>query len=471
MATDSAIAQRNDERQEKAAGQVRGTRLPVPGRVAAWRRYVNSVIAAEIAALSRYCDGLVQYHPRGNDLGVLFDAIPAPGKQVCSDAAETTRALGQAGDRPVILLNGNINHDLDIEGTFASLKPLLGRGGRLVLVAYNPYLRWLYRLANILKLRHGEEPTTFVTETDLNNLARLSGYEVVRIRYTAYCPFHFFGLGNLINRLLPVVPLLGRFGLATVVVLRPLVRENKLPSLSIVIPARNERGNIENALQRLRCLKHLDLEVLFVEGHSNDGTWEEIERIVEQYRGEFQLKALRQTGKGKSDAVRLGFAHASKELLTILDADLTMPPELLHRFYDAYAAGLADFVNGSRLVYPMEGQAMRFVNRLGNVFFAKALSSTLGVRIGDSLCGTKLMSRRDYGRMTQWRRDFGDFDPFGDFELLFPAAILGLGVIDVPIRYRDRVYGSTNISRFRHGWMLLKMTATGFLRVRLGRVR
>jgi glycosyltransferase involved in cell wall biosynthesis len=177
---------------------------------------------------------------------------------------------------------------------------------------------------------------------------------------------------------------------------------------------------------------------------------------------------MQQTGKGKSDAVRLGFSKARNDIVTILDADLTMPPEMLERFYDAYCEGLADFVNGSRLTYPMEGNAMRFLNRLGNIFFAKALSFVLGVRLGDSLCGTKLLTRRDYERMCQWRNDFGDFDPFGDFELLFPAATLGLGIIDVPVRYRDRVYGSTNIRRFYHGWILLKMTWTGFYRIRLG---
>ena len=147
-----------------------------------------------------------------------------------------------------------------------------------------------------------------------------------------------------------------------------------------------------------------------------------------------------------------------------------MPPELVRRFVDAWRGGAADFVNGNRIVYPMEGDAMRFLNRLGNVFFAKVLTWILGVRLGDCLCGTKLVARSDYVRMQAWRRDFGDFDPFGDFELLFPAAILGLGVVDVPIRYRARTYGSTNIRRFRHGLMLLRMTAVGFFRVKLGKL-
>jgi glycosyltransferase involved in cell wall biosynthesis len=167
------------------------------------------------------------------------------------------------------------------------------------------------------------------------------------------------------------------------------------------------------------------------------------------------------------DASRLGLLEAKYDIVTILDADLTMPPEMLGRFYSAYCEGHTDFVNGNRLVYPMEGEAMRFLNRLGNVFFAKAVSYVLSVRLGDTLCGTKMFSKSDYIRFCKWRSDFGDFDPFGDFELLFPAAIMGVGIVDIPVAYKDRTYGSTNISRFRHGLMLLKMVAIGFFRIKV----
>jgi glycosyltransferase involved in cell wall biosynthesis len=287
----------------------------------------------------------------------------------------------------------------------------------------------------------------------------------------AYVPWHFFGLGSLVNVVMPAIPGVRWLSLVTVAVLRPVAIGAKRPSLTIVVPARNERGNIENALSRLPDF-HAETEVIFVEGHSTDGTWEEIERVREKWDGRsgLRVRALRQTGRGKSDAVRLGFSEASGEILTILDADLTMPPEVLTRFYEAYCEGLADFVNGTRLVYPMEGEAMRFLNHLGNVFFAKSLSYVLDMPLGDSLCGTKLVSRRDYERFVRWRRDFGDFDPFGDFELLFPAAELALGVIDIPVYYRARTYGSTNIRRFRDGATLLKMVGIGLVRIRFGKL-
>jgi hypothetical protein len=403
------------------------------------------------------------------DSGALLGLSDCPERSRVQELESLPKLTAECSRRTAVLLNGNINHDFDIEATLRSIRSKLSRTSRVILIAYNPYFRLLYSLANRFGVRTGDEPTTFVTQTDLNNLAKLSGFEVVRVRPAAYCPFRLFGVGNLINRVLPAIPLLRALSLTSIVVLRPVIADAKNPSLSIVIPARNERDNIENAIKRMPTFDGADLEVLFVEGHSRDGTWQEIQRVMAAYEGKVLIRAMQQTGKGKSDAVRLGFEKATKDLLLILDADLTMPPELLVRFVEAYRAGLADFINGSRLVYPMESKAMRFLNRLGNVFFAKALSSVLGVRLGDSLCGTKVVARHDYQRMCAWRNDFGDFDPFGDFELLFPAAELALGILDVPIRYRDRVYGTTQIQRFYHGAMLFKMTAIGFLRVKLGK--
>jgi len=435
---------------------------------AAWRLYVNKLIAAEISSISRYSPVVIQLAPRATDSRSLLNVVDCKSKVDCPDVAQLTTSVGGViPEYTVVLCNGNFNHEHDIDGLLRSVFSQLPRSGRLVAVAYNPYLRWVYKLANQLGLRHGEEPCTFVTTTALHDIAKLSGFEVVRSRAVGFFPWPLGGLGNLLNRICPVIPIVNWFSLASVITLRPVKKLAKRPSLTVVIPARNEKGNIESALKRMPDFG-APLEVIFVEGHSSDGTWEEIQRVAAEYSDRFTLKCFQQTGKGKADAVRLGFSHASSDLLTILDADLTIPPELLVRFYDAWERGFGDFINGNRLVYPMEGAAMKFLNWLGNVFFAKALSAVLGTKIGDSLCGTKLVSRADYERFIAWRKDFGDFDPFGDFELIFPAAILGLGIIDIPMRYRDRVYGSTNIRRFYHGWMLLRMTVIGFLRVRLG---
>jgi glycosyltransferase involved in cell wall biosynthesis len=206
-------------------------------------------------------------------------------------------------------------------------------------------------------------------------------------------------------------------------------------------------------------------EIIFVDGHSTDGTPDEIRRVMAAYPGK-DIKLLVQDGKGKGDAVRKGFAQATGDILMILDADLSMPPEDLPKFYDAIASGKGEFINGCRLVYPMESQAMRVLNLIGNKFFSMAFSWLLNQRIKDTLCGTKVLFRRDYVRLVANRQYFGDFDPFGDFDLLFGASKLNLHIVEIPIRYQDRTYGTTNIQRFAHGWLLLKMTIYGFFRLK-----
>lgn len=435
--------------------------------------YFKGIIAAEISASTRYYDRVCSLSlaasPRPN---AVLDAVDAPAKSACATAVEIG-AFARAKDQRVgVVLDGNLNHSFDIEGDLIELRSQLGRNARVFAVIYNHHLVPLYRLCQALGLRKAEIPTTFLTVQSLESVASLSGFRVVRIRNACFFPFRLFGIGNLINRWVPALPLVKWASLCSVVTLQPKPlpgQAPETPSLSILVPARNERGNIEPLFSRLDSLR-AKIELIFVEGHSNDSTWEEIQRCQKKYGEKFAIQSFQQTGKGKADAVRLGFQHARHDLLTILDADLTMPPELLGRFYDAYCRGDGDFINGNRLVYPMEGEAMRFLNWLGNLFFARAMSYVLDTYLGDTLCGTKLITKHDYARATRWRKDFGDFDPFGDFELLFPAAILGLAVVDIPIRYRARTYGSTNIARFRHGFMLLRMVMVGLFRVKSARV-
>lgn len=432
----------------------------------AGRLYLIRLIAAEISRMSRYYDRLLQWKRLPHDHGELLSWVDCPEKEnlLRQDLPDLSN---ERESRTMILLNGVFNHHLDIQGFLQGIHGKLSRTSRLTVVAYNPYLRLVYGLAGYMGIRQGEQPFTFLTKTDLLNLAKLSGFQVVRIRPCGYIPFELGGIGDFLNRFISILPIIRHLAWVSVITLKPIVRNRQMPSLSIVIPARNEKGNIEHALKRLPDITVDKLEIIFVEGHSDDGSWEEIQRVKELYKDQYHIQAFQQTGVGKNDAVRVGFKHATGELMTILDADLTMPPEKLTFFYDAYVKGVADFINGNRLCYPMEGGSMRFVNRLGNVFFAKALSNILDQPLGDSLCGTKLVARHDYERIVKWRKDFGDFDPFGDYELLFPAAVLGFGIVDIPIQYLARTYGSTNIHRFRHGLMLLKMTWIGLFNIRM----
>jgi len=227
-----------------------------------------------------------------------------------------------------------------------------------------------------------------------------------------------------------------------------------VPTVSVIIAARNEAGHIDELLRRIPEMGS-HTEIIFVEGNSNDDTYEVIKRSIAGSGRDCRL--LKQPGKGKGDAVRAGFEAAKGDILMILDADITVPPEDLPRFFDVLSSGIGEFVNGVRLVYSMESDAMRFFNVLGNKFFGWAFSWLLGQPIRDTLCGTKVLWASDYHKISRGRSYFGDFDPFGDFDLLFGAARLNLKIVEVPIRYRTRRYGKTNIQRWRHGWLLLKM--------------
>ena len=434
-----------------------------------FNHYIRSLLAAEINRFARYYNEVLQISPLDHDDGELLSLIENGNKKVGDGVSVIDNQSSEPDSGRIILLNGNLNYNDDIHGLLEDIRPRLSRSDRVAAIVFNPYFRWLYPLANFLGLRDAAHPVTFITKVGINNIAKATEFEIVRMRTSAYFPFRMLGIGDFLNSVLAIIPLVRWLAFATVIVLRPIKSCAQPPSLSIIVPARNESGNIENALKRLPAMEGVNLEVLFVEGNSTDDTWEEINRVIglDQY-SRFNPRAIKQTGKGKKDATIAGFEAANNQLVTVLDADLTMPPEMIPRFYQAYCDGRGDMINGNRLMYPMENDAMRFLNRLGNIFFAKSLSQVLDLPLGDSLCGTKLFSRNDHYRMAAWLDDFGDFDPFGDFQMLFPAAELCLGSIDIPIRYGARTYGKTNIHRFRDGLMLLKMTIQGLIKIRAG---
>ncbi len=366
-----------------------------------------------------------------------------------------------------ILLNYIAGYLTDIQRTLGLLQQSAHPRTRLLITTLNHVWLGPLRFAQRIGLVNPQPPSNWLSVSDLIGLLELSGWEVIETGTVQLCPFHVPLISSLLNRFLVKLPGFRAFGMTQTVVARP-----KLPvalprqmRCSVIVPARNEAGNIRAALDRIPVLG-AGTEVIFVEGNSKDDTWETIQREVASYSGPHLVKALKQPGRGKWDAVRTGFEAATGEVLVIQDADLTAPPEDLPKFFEVITTGAAEFANGSRLVYPMDQNAMRLLNFFGNKFFALALTYVLGQPVKDSLCGTKMLLRSDYERLKVRIRELGDFDPFGDFNLLFGAALLRLRIRDVPVRYKDRTYGETNISRFSHGWLLLKMTAFGLFHVR-----
>ena len=291
---------------------------------------------------------------------------------------------------------------------------------------------------------------------DIAGLLHLADFEVIRKWHEVLLPLNIPLAGAFWNRYLVRLWPFNQFALANFILARPAhAPQPRLPRVSVVIPARNEAGTIRAIFERTPELG-AGTELVFVEGNSRDDTFATIKNMRERFPQRPSL-LLKQTGKGKGDAVRLGFEKASGDALMVLDADLTVAPEDLPRFLDALVSGKGDFVNGVRLVYPMQGRAMRFVNMAGNKFFSLAFSWLLGQPVKDTLCGTKVLWKSDYEKIKENRSSFGDFDPFGDFDLLFGAAKLNLKIVDMPIRYAERTYGTTNIRRWKHGLLLLRM--------------
>jgi hypothetical protein len=355
----------------------------------------------------------------------------------------------------------------DIQTGFENLLDSAHPRTRLYLSSLNTVWRPLLRLGQMFGAVVKQPASNWLSLGDLVNLLELSGWEIVTTGTEQLFPFRIPIVSEICNRFLVRMPLFRHFGATLFIVARPRTRpvlESDL-SCSVIVPARNESGNVRAALERIPVLGK-GTEIIFVEGHSMDDTWEVVQRECESYRGPHRVSCCQQPGKGKWDAVFTGFSRARGDVLVIQDGDLTAPPEDLPKFFDAVASGAAEFANGSRLVYPMEDHAMRFLNLLGNKFFATALSFVLRQPIKDSLCGTKMLLRSDYEDLLRRIEEFGDFDPFGDFNLLFGSALLDLKIRDIPVRYRDRTYGDTNISRFRHGWVLLQMTWFGLRHLR-----
>jgi len=361
----------------------------------------------------------------------------------------------------VIILSDLVNDLWDVQRVFEQIKSLCTARTRIILNFYSRLWQTPLNIARKLNLATPNLYQNWLTREDINSLLILAGFESIRITQEILLPLP---LGGFANRLLVRFWPFQHLALSNFVIARPAPERAKEPSVSIIIPARNESGNIKAIFERTPQMGR-ETELIFVEGHSKDNTYAAIGREIASHPTTLSL-LLQQTGIGKADAVRLGFSKAKGDVLMILDADLTVPPEDLPRFYEALVSGKGEFINGVRLVYPMEKEAMRTLNFLGNKFFSVAFSWLLGQPIKDTLCGTKVLWKKDYEQIAANRSYFGDFDPFGDYDLIFGAAKLNLKIIDLPIRYRERTYGSTNISRWKHGLLLMRMVAFAARRIK-----
>lgn len=355
-----------------------------------------------------------------------------------------------------ILLVNTISYLTDITQSFKNLHQSCQPSTRLIITFHNPSWEIILKFASLIGQRSPLPQLNWLSYSDVANLLHLCRFEVVCHSKRLLLPKSIPLISWFLNHVLAPLPLLNQFCLNEYIIARPIIQISATLSCSVIVPARNEAGNIEACIANMPQLG-TDKEIIFVEGGSTDGTWEEILRVQQKYGDRFNIKAYKQSGEGKKNAVWQGFESATGDVLIILDADLTVQPRDLIYFFEAINSGTCEFANGCRLIYPLSHDAMPLLNRIANRIFAFMLSYLLNTQIKDSLCGTKAISRQNYQKLAANRHFFGDFDPFGDFDLLLGAAKLGLKIMDIPVRYFPRTYGKSNIRHVKEGLILLKM--------------
>ncbi|MAS93414.1 MAG: glycosyl transferase [Verrucomicrobiales bacterium] len=365
-------------------------------------------------------------------------------------------ALEVEGTFDYILVAETANLAADVQKMFEEALRVSHDGTRMVINIYNNLWRPFFALGTMLGLRRKTPPANWLSVADVRMLAELAGWEVFESEARVLDPFNIPVIGFVMNRML--APLFPFFCLTNICVARPRPagQKEKEYSVTVVVPARNESGHIAEIIERTPEMG-LGTELILIEGNSTDDTWEVIQSEYEKHKDSRNIRIMQQSGKGKGNAVRDAFAAATGDILMILDADITVPPEDLPKFYGVIQSGVGEFANGVRLVYPMEQRAMRFLNMCANKLFGILFSWLVGQPMKDTLCGTKVLLRTNYEQIAENRSYFGNFDPFGDFDLIFGARKMNLKIVDIPIRYQERTYGTTNIDRWRHGALLFRM--------------
>ena len=426
-------------------------------------KYMQYLIPANSSVIEIGCgtgDLLSALNPKR---GVGIDISPKMVEVARSKFSQLQFETGDLDDLQIkekfdyVVLVETIGHVDDIQLAFEELHKVCKPETRVIIVYYNYLWEPVLKFAEALGLRMKQPLQHWLPLEDISNLLDLNDFEVIKKGFRFLLPVYIPLVSTFLNRFLANMPFFWKLSLNEILIARTRGgRESpEEATCSVIIPCRNEKGNIEEAVLQTPDMGK-EMEIIFVEGHSQDGTLEECERVKNKYPQK-DITVLVQDGKGKYDAVKKGFDRAKNDVLMILDADLTVPPEDLPKFFDAIASGKGEFINGTRLVYQMEDQAMRFLNLLGNKFFSRAFTYILEQSIRDTLCGTKVLWKEDYLKIAEGRKYFGDFDPFGDFDLLFGASKLNLKIVEIPIKYSERTYGTTQINRLRHGLILFKM--------------
>ncbi len=394
-----------------------------------------------------------------------------PGLELHRQAAEALHlpANESAGFDHVVTVNA-VGELADVLAAFKRLRPLVRPHTRLVVVYYNHLWEPLTGPAARLGLKLDDPTQNWLAPDDLRAFLELAGFEVVKRGVRMPCPKYVPGVAELANHVLAHVPLLHRLGFIRFLVARPVMPLPRPPAsyrCSVVVPCKNEEGNVPAIVPRVPEMG-AGTEIVFVDDRSDDATAARVRDAIAAHP-ERRIRLVDGPGEGKGAAVRAGMAVATGDVLMILDADMTVMPEDLPAFFEAVTENRGELVMGTRLVYPLVGQAMRTANVLGNRAFALAFSFLLEQRITDTLCGTKVVMRHHYDALLATRVLFGDVDRWGDYDWIFGAARNNLRIVELPVHYVERVAGETKMRRrLRNALVMLRMCGVALRRLKLG---
>lgn len=435
-------------------------------------RIISNAIASNASVCHVGCDSpyLLKSLPQAKGTGIC---MTEKQKVFCEttdpDHRYTTMAqLQTLREKFDYIVITSLGYFFDVQEVFHQIQILCHFRTRIIIINCNLLWEPLFYLGEKLRLRMPQSARrqNMVPTHHVINLLSLSRFQLVKWSSHILVPYFIPLVSWFFNRILASSFPFRYLSSTDIIIARPQITPPEPVTCSVIVPCKNEKGNIESLVRRIPALAD-ETEIVLVDDRSSDGTGEEMRRCQKTWPDK-KITVIEGPGISKGEAVRMGIEGAAGRLIAIFDADLAVLPEELPKCILPLLEGTADFVNTVRFVYPQQDGAMRWLNIAGNRGFSLLFTFLIRQRVSDTLCGTKVFWKEDYRNISGLKDYWLWRDRWGDFEQLLGASKLGLKIVEVPIHYAERTYGETKMkNRFQNGLHMLKLCLGGFIRLRL----
>jgi len=346
-----------------------------------------------------------------------------------------------------VILTFPLNNFVNLVGFFDKLDSSLNEEAKVIVSYYSKIWKPFFFIFSLFGLIRNYKNSLFFSKDTLEIFLRTGNFEISKKIPNYFIPFNIPIINKFLSILINFLPFLDNLSVTKVFYLRKKnykKRQNK--KISLIIPCKNEQGNILNIVTDAKKELIIPYEIIFVDDKSSDNTFQIIIDCKKKF-SDVDIQVTKGPGKGKSLAVNEGIKIATGYYSIIFDADMTVNMKDINVFYNAISNGNADIINGSRLVYKPYTGAMRYLNFLGNKFFSKLSSFITGELITDTLCGSKCFITKDFKIFNEFKDNNNINDIWGDFNILYSSNFYGLKCIDLPVRYYERVEGETKMKK------------------------